>query len=108
MARSLSLHSKWAVTPREGDTRDAYAEQIARRLITTRRALNLTQADLCRSSGIQPNTYNQYEKAKNIISLTQALRLCKTLGLTLDWIYMGDPIALPARVIQALAAQARS
>jgi len=82
--------------------RDSYAVQIARRLIATRLALGLTQAELCRRSGVQQSTYNQFEKAINIISQKQAVRLCEALGLTLDWIYRDDPGALPPKLVQAL------
>jgi len=99
--KTLSQHLNWA-TSRDKDVRDFYAEQIARRLIATRRALGLTQAELCRRSGVQQSTYNQFEKAINIISPKQAVRLCEALGLTLDWIYLGDPGALPPKLVQAL------
>jgi transcriptional regulator with XRE-family HTH domain len=106
VANSHSVHSKWAAS-QDGEARAAYAEQIGKRLKATRRALNLTQAELCRSSGVQPSTYNQYERGINVISLSQALRLCDAFAVTLDWIYRGDPTSLPARVMRVLAAQAR-
>jgi transcriptional regulator with XRE-family HTH domain len=64
---------------------------IAQRLIATRRALGYSQAELCRRTGIAPNTYNQYEKARNRPDWENANRLCDGLGITLDWIFRGDP-----------------
>ena len=81
---------------------------IAARLIQTREALGLTQTELCRSSGIERNTYNQWEKGRNRPDLDKAFLLCETFGLTLDWIYRGDPSGLPSRLNLALGPGARA
>lgn len=71
-------------------------EAIASRLIQTRKALGLNQRRLCNLAGVEPNTYNQWEKAKGRPELDQALKLCQTFGYayTLDWIYRGNALSL--------------
>ena len=71
---------------------------IAARLQATRAALDLNQRKLCELSGIAPNTYNQWEKGRGRPDLDGAIALCDALGLTLDWIYRGDPSGLPQRI----------
>jgi transcriptional regulator with XRE-family HTH domain len=73
-------------------------DAIAARLIATRKAIGLRQAEYAERAGIPNNTYNQYEQAKGRPSLDFALKLRDTYGLTLDWIYDGDPSGLPWRV----------
>jgi transcriptional regulator with XRE-family HTH domain len=73
-------------------------QEIAKRLKVSREALGLKPAELCRITGIKPNTYSQWEGAKGRPNLDEATRLCDTLGYTLDWIYLGDPAGLPLSV----------
>ena len=98
----MSLHLEWAQASNDQRLRKRYAEQIARRLMATRNVLNLSQAELCRATGIKQSTYNQYEKAVNVIQKRSAFRICDTFGLTLDWIYLGDPRWLPHHIVQKL------
>lgn len=76
---------------------------IARRLVATREAIGITQAELCRRADIKPNAYNHWEKGHGRPSLDQAVRLARTLGITLDWIYLGDLSGVP----HGLASQIR-
>ena len=82
-------------------------QEIGKRLLETRKALELKKADLCRLAGIAPNTYNQWEPnngqpAKGRPQLDQAQRLCDAFGYTLDWIYRGNPVGLPFKIIAKL------
>jgi transcriptional regulator with XRE-family HTH domain len=70
-------------------------EMIAERLRLTRAASGLNQAAWCRLVGINPQAWNNYEQARNRISLDQALRICSATGVTLDWIYRGIAAGLP-------------
>lgn len=71
---------------------------IARRLTQSRDALELNAADLCRQISIAPNRWSQYERGDRRITLQIAIKLCERYGLTLDWIYRGDPSGLPQRL----------
>ena len=71
---------------------------VAKRLILTRDALNRTAAEICREIGCKPNRWSQYESGERRITLEIAERLCDKYGLTLDWIYRGDPSGLPQRL----------
>lgn len=81
----------------------AEVDQIAARLILSRKALNITAAELCRMTGIKPNTYSQWENAKGRPRLDEAKLLRRTLGYTLDWIYEGDRSGLPMKLAGAMA-----
>ena len=81
-------------------------DAIAERLIATRKAIGLKQAEYAERAGIPNNTYNQYEQAKGRPSLDFAFKLCDTYGLTLDWIYAGDPSGLPYRITKNLFQEA--
>lgn len=69
---------------------------IAHRLIATREGMGYTQKEFCERAGIAPNTYNQWERAKGRPQLDMAIQLCRTYHLTLDWIYRGNALGLPA------------
>lgn len=73
---------------------------IARRLTETREILGLSQAELCREIKITPNRWSGYENdtKKRKITLEVAIKLCDRYGITLDWIYRGDPAALPSHI----------
>lgn len=77
---------------------------IGRRLELTRQVVGLQQNEFCERAKIAPNTYNQYERGKKKPSLTNAMRLVETYGLTLDWIYRGDPSALRYSLADAIKA----
>lgn len=64
-------------------------EDIAERLIRTREAMGLNQAQWCRLTGIAPQAWNNYESGLNRISIDQAIKVCQATGVTTDWIYRG-------------------
>jgi hypothetical protein len=72
-------------------------KMIAARLVETRKALDLSAADICRRIGCTANRWSQYESgtSKRTITRPVAERLCDEFGLTLDWIYRGNPTGLP-------------
>lgn len=81
---------------------------IARRLELTRLALGFeSQIDFCKAIRVQKNVYNPFEKGKRRISLAVAMKIRRRFGISLDWIYCGDPGTLPTNVyrkIESLAA----
>jgi transcriptional regulator with XRE-family HTH domain len=78
-------------------------EAIAERLRMTREALGVRkQKDFAERAQISPNTYNQWEKGRVYPDLQYAIRLCDEYGITLDWIYLGDPSGLPYHIARLL------
>ena len=71
---------------------------VGRRLAATREALGITQAELRRQLRVDPPRWNPYELGKRRITIEVALGLRLAFGVTLDWIYVGDSSALPARL----------
>jgi DNA-binding XRE family transcriptional regulator len=90
------------VAERKSEGRDKAA--VAMRLQLTRDALGIKQGAFAEAADIRPNTYNQYEKGKNLISLEEAHKLCDAHNLTLDWIYRGDQSGLRASLADAIKA----
>jgi transcriptional regulator with XRE-family HTH domain len=77
---------------------------IGRRLALTREVLDLQQNEFCEKAKIAPNAYNQYERGKKRPSIENAIRLCQTYALTLDWIYLGNDDALRYSLASAIKA----
>lgn len=91
---------------KRGDSAPPQSEldQIAARLALGREAHGLSPAELCRLTGIKPNTYSQYEGAQRRPRLDEAKLLRRHLGYTLDWIYEGDSSGLPHKLASKIAA----
>jgi transcriptional regulator with XRE-family HTH domain len=70
-------------------------KSLAKRLELTREALDLNAAQLCKRIGIKENRWSQYESGERRITLEVANALCDEFGLSLDWIYRGNPAQLP-------------
>lgn len=79
------------------------SQSIGKRLKITREALGVSAAQLCRAIDVKPNRWSQYESGERPITLAVANKLCDTYGLTLDWVYRGDPSGLPVRMHQRLS-----
>lgn len=71
------------------------AKSLANRLESTREALGISAADLCKRIKIKPNRWSQYESGERRITLEVANRLCDEFDLSLDWIYRANPAQLP-------------
>ncbi|MCB7127906.1 MAG: helix-turn-helix transcriptional regulator [Candidatus Brocadiales bacterium] len=77
---------------------------IAERLHRLRLVFGQNQTKFCDRTKIAKNTWNQWEKAHGRPGLDHAVRLCETLGVTLDWIYFGDASSLPHNIALKLDA----
>jgi len=100
---------RWDARMRKRDPETSMTA-IGKRLEITRQVLGLQQNVFCERAGIATNTYNQYERGKKRPSIENAISLCETYSLTLDWIYRGDPSGLRYETADAIKAirQARS
>jgi transcriptional regulator with XRE-family HTH domain len=85
-------------SPKSTRSRDA----VGLRLRLTREALGLTQDEFARRAGLAANTYNQYEKGKNMPMLEAGHALCDAYNLTLDWIYRDDQSGLKYELADAI------
>lgn len=78
-------------------------KDISRRLELTRIALGFeSQVDFCKEIRVQKNIYNPFEKGKRRVSLAVAMKIRRRFGISLDWIYCGDPSTLPVQVFRKL------
>lgn len=83
-------------------------EDIAARLREARLALGYeNQAEFARKARLSPKRYGNWESGDYRISLNGALALRDTYGLSLDFIYAGNLIALPSNVVSALRSRPR-
>lgn len=74
-----------------------FPQDIGRRLRLTRRALGYEdrqQAAFAADSGLAQSHYNRFETGDRPLTLPIAMKLCHRWGLTLDWLYRGDPSGL--------------
>ncbi len=67
---------------------------MGRRLELTREALGLTAGEFASRASISKTAYSNYTSGQRAPTLAQALKLCESYDLTLDWIYRGDPSGL--------------
>jgi ribosome-binding protein aMBF1 (putative translation factor) len=81
-------------------------KNVGRRLLRTREALGLSQAEFCRQIGVERNLYNPFEKGRRRITIGVAMKIRDRYGITLDWIYAGEPHALPSDLYHKLVASA--
>lgn len=79
-------------------------KDIARRLTLSRLALGMSQGDFAAQAGLSQSNYSQYERLWRSLSIRSAMKLCTAYGLTLDWLYRGDPSGLSIRLNAAINA----
>lgn len=75
---------------------------VARRLMLTRQAFGLNQAEFAEAAGLSQPQYSQFETGKRLLSLKAALNLNAKYNITLDWLFLGDPSGLPYRLADTL------
>jgi len=77
----------------EADTESAEIDAwkaIGVRLRSARRAKRMTQTSLAESIGVTHQQIAKYEKGRGRLPLTRAVKLCDTLGCSLEWLARGD------------------
>lgn len=87
---------------------DASLNAIAARLKRFREAYGLSQADVCRRTGIKPSAWSNYEQAFRRIPLDNAITIRAEWGLGLEWIYLGDTSGLSQSVTALLFASSKA
>jgi transcriptional regulator with XRE-family HTH domain len=87
------------------DHPEAAPIRIGQRLRWTREALRLRQVDWCRGLETSQQTWNNFERGYSRISIKEALKVCDVTGVSLDWIFRGDPRLLPYELAQEIRIQ---
>jgi transcriptional regulator with XRE-family HTH domain len=72
--------------------------QIGKRLKALRKKNQLTQQAMADALGITQPQWNQYETGKRQLTIEVAAIIATNHGVTLDWLYLGDPSGLPLRM----------
>ncbi len=70
-------------------------DAIARRLIATRRALDMNQRTFALFCGIGPTTLNNFERGRQRPSIESNGKISAAIGAKLDWVWLGDRSCLP-------------
>ena len=82
------------------------AAEVGVRLKLLREALKMSQTALCRLADITPQAWNNAETGDNFLTVTNAVKLCRVTGVTMDWIYRGQiTSALPAVLLEEIQRQ---
>jgi len=76
--------------------------EIANRLKAARMALDLSQKDLYDTLGVKAAAWSHWESGKRMPDPVVMFELYKLHGITLEWIYGGDPRGLPFGVAQTI------
>ncbi len=69
--------------------------KIGKRLKMARLALGLSQKQACEAIGVKATTWNHWETGKRIPDPMVMKDLYLLHGVTMEWIYAGDPKWLP-------------
>lgn len=77
--------------------------EIGKRLRLVREALKMKQTALCRLTGISDQVWNNAETGDNLLTIPNAVKLCRVTGVTMDWIYRGQVTSLPSSLLTAIA-----
>lgn len=70
-------------------------KDIGERLKVTREALGLNQAQIARRVGVSLQAWNNCERGRQRVSIDMAIKLIRTIGVSFEWIFLGDPKYLP-------------
>lgn len=65
------------------------------RLRVTRAILGFQQQEMARVLGVEPQTWNNWERGRNLVDPLAMARGALRYGFTLDWIYLGSLVRMP-------------
>lgn len=77
-------------------------KDVARRLTLSRIASGKDPGVFAELADISGSNYSQFENLWRKLSLRAAMKICQAHGLTLDWLYRGDPNGLSIRTHDAI------
>jgi transcriptional regulator with XRE-family HTH domain len=73
----------------------ATPKEIGKRLQSMHKALEITQADVCRATGMKPNRYSQYFNGERRLTMDAAIAIADHYPVTMDWLIRGNVETLP-------------
>jgi transcriptional regulator with XRE-family HTH domain len=76
------------------------------RLRVARKALGLTAKALCTELNVEPGRWSHWENERHPPDIETMLALKHRHGVSLDWIFDGDPDRLPWHIGQGIVVQA--
>ena len=76
--------------------------EVGRRLAATRKALDLTQAQLAEQLGITRTRLANWEVGRGLPDVDTMLHLNRRHSISLDWVYRGDLSNLPHHLAKRL------
>lgn len=76
----------------------ATAKEIGKRLQLMHKALELSQADVCRATKLKPNRYSQYVNGDRRLTLDATIAITDHYPVTMDWLIRGNIETLPMAV----------
>lgn len=85
---------------------DEWLKEVGNRLAQLGRAMEVTDAQMAEVTGSSPQAYSNYKNGIRPLPLDAAMALAK-YGVTLDWLYTGNPSGLTVKASIALGAQVR-
>lgn len=80
----------------------ASADNVAKRLIWLRTYLGLSQSAFAAAIGVPAQQLNNWERARNRLSLEGAMKINEIYGTTLDFIFLDRRHSLPYEMVVAL------
>lgn len=87
-----------------GDRNPADVLATANRLRLAREAMRpyMNQTQFAKGAGLRQNRYSQYESGDRPLTLDAAIQISNRYGISLDWLYRGDPAFMPHGLITSL------
>jgi transcriptional regulator with XRE-family HTH domain len=80
----------------------AWQLEVGQRLVLARDALRLKAVDLATNLKISQQRLSNYERGERPFDLELAMELSRRYGITMDYIYRGDPRGLPLEIYQRI------
>ncbi|MBF0626474.1 MAG: helix-turn-helix transcriptional regulator [Magnetococcales bacterium] len=104
LADSHRLSLDWVYSGRQTASNSS-SEQMAaigHRLRASRSALELSPQEMAGLLGIRTETLETWESGRALPDLKAMSVLAEKFGLSLDWLFRGDPSCLPYRLVKTL------
>ena len=102
LARHIPAYRQTCGVPKEITPWSELARGYGARLVATRKALGMSARDMQAMLNVTKARLNHWENERHPPDVTAMLALKRLRGVTLDWIFAGDPSGLPSSILQFL------